>query len=77
MYTGGAFVRADVLVEDGVVAGVGDLSVSQAETVDVSGKHLLHRYGKQCGGPGRLYDGLHDAQPQSGARYGGASGGAA
>lgn len=41
MYTGGAFVRADVLVEDGVVAGVGDLSVSQAETVDVSGKHLL------------------------------------
>ncbi len=36
-----------------------------------------HRYGKQCGGPGRLYDGLHDAQPQSGARYGGASGGAA
>ena len=41
VYTGGAFVRADVLVEDGVVAGVGDLSVSQAETVDVSGKHLL------------------------------------
>ena len=29
------------LVEDGVVTGVGDLSVSQAETVDVSGKHLL------------------------------------
>lgn len=41
VYTGGAFVRVDVLVEDGVVAGVGDLSVSQAETVDVSGKHLL------------------------------------
>ena len=41
VYTGGAFVRADVLVEDGVVTGVGDLSVSQAETVDVSGKHLL------------------------------------
>ena len=28
VYTGGAFVRVDVLVEDGVVAGVGDLSVS-------------------------------------------------
>ena len=41
VYTGGALVRADVLVEDGVVAGVGDLSVSQAETVDVSGKPLL------------------------------------
>lgn len=41
VYSGGAFVRADVLVEDGIVAAVGAAADPQAEVVDVAGKHLL------------------------------------
>ncbi len=41
VYSGGAFRRADVLLEDGRVVAVGDVSDAGAEAVDVTGKHVL------------------------------------
>lgn len=41
VYIDGKFVRTDVLIEDGVVAGLGEISDTDAETVDVSGKYVV------------------------------------
>ena len=41
VYVDGKFVRADVLIENDIVAGLGEVFDVDAETVDVSGKYVV------------------------------------